>query len=295
MNTNHFTESVVEEAALEWLEALGYSIAHGPEIGCGQPGVERPGSAGLSRGLGGLHWDRLPGTAREARAIAPRLQRYTGTTPRVLTDQQALEGVFKAVQGPRVVVLSTHGFFLADQEGAWVPLPTRSAGRGLEVLELTIARPPARRPSRDRARPLENPLLRCGLVLAGANNRDRAHDPADEDGVLTRLEVVGTDLRGTELVVLSACETGLGQVRNGEGVAGLRQAFQLAGARAVVATLWQIPDRETTELMTTFFRHLADGKGKAEALRQIIKKRRARHQAAHPFYWAAFTFTGRAK
>jgi CHAT domain-containing protein/tetratricopeptide (TPR) repeat protein len=208
---------------------------------------------------------RLPGTAAEARAITPRLRTYTRAEPEVYLQQRAQEEVFKSLRRPRVLVLSTHGFFLDAPAG--------------------------------KSTALSNPLLRCGLLLAGCNRDPEASSSSADDGVLTGLEIVGSDLRGTELVVLSACETAVGQVREGEGVAGLRQAFQLAGARNVVASLWQVPDKETADLMTAFFANLAAGQDQAEALRaaqlSLLQQRRQQRGAGHPFYWAAFNLTGR--
>jgi CHAT domain-containing protein/tetratricopeptide (TPR) repeat protein len=217
---------------------------------------------------------RLPGTAAEAKAIMPSLTAFAGVAPRVRTGAEATEGAVKAARGPRVLVLATHGFFLPD------PKTSVEGKQG-----------------RDREEPLkkwESPLLRCGLLLAGCNRASAA--TSDDDGVLTGLEVLAADLRGCELVVLSACETGLGEVQSGEGVAGLRQAFQLAGAEAVVSTLWQVHDRSSARLMALFFESLGKGMGKAEALRaaklKLIEERRDDHAVAHPFFWAAFTLTG---
>ena len=128
----------------------------------------------------------------------------------------------------------------------------------------------------------ENPLLRSGLVLAGANLR-RSNG---EDGVLTALEVTALDLWGTKLVVLSACETGVGTFSRGEGVYGLRRALVLAGADSQAASLWKVNDAVTQELMTAYYQRLAADEGRSDALREV--QLTMARKGWHPYYWAAF-------
>jgi CHAT domain-containing protein len=133
------------------------------------------------------------------------------------------------------------------------------------------------------------PLLRSGLGLAGAN---RTGGDGADDGLLTALEATGLDLWGTELVVLSACDTGVGEVRSGDGVYGLRRALTLAGAEAQLSSLWAVSDRATRELMVAYYGELLAGRGRSEALRrtQLALLRDPRRR--HPFYWAGFIPSG---
>lgn len=160
-----------------------------------------------------------------------------------------------------------------------------------------------------RAR-LENPLLRSGLILAGVKQRQSG---AGEDGVLTALEAAGLDLWGTKVVVLSACETGLGDVKNGVGVYGLRRALVLAGSETQVMSLWRVSDAGTRDLMVAYYMRLQAGEGRTEALRQVqLAMLRGQFSTAssgdkretsdtlgdapkdyrHPYYWASFIPSG---
>ncbi len=142
--------------------------------------------------------------------------------------------------------------------------------------------------------PFENPLLRSGIVLAGVNPAVKA---GRSDGIVTAEKILGLKLQGTELVVLSACETGLGDIQVGEGVYGLRRVFLQAGAQSLVMSLWSVPDDETKELMTQLYRNLLSGNmPRNQALRQAalqqMKLVEQRYGTPDPFYWGAFIFLG---
>jgi WD40 repeat protein/CHAT domain-containing protein/tetratricopeptide (TPR) repeat protein len=299
----------------------------------GQPPPEPAPRRVSARAFDGIprRWRALPGTQREADAIAPHLMKYAGSEPVVRRGKEALEGVFRAAQRPSVLVLATHGFIVEPPAYAEAARPDLAAGLARAPGHSSIIRGPDGRSYRvdfqngqygldapvdvtteddqtvrlkfgDFLKTVEHPALCSGLVLAGANTRGQG-DPDGEDGILTAWEVLGADLRGTRLVVLSACETGLGRVQavdlSGSCVSGLRQAFLVAGAKQVAATLWKVPDAETALLMEEFFKRLAAGASEDDALRDaqlaVIETRRAQGKAAHPLFWAAFTLTGQGR
>jgi CHAT domain-containing protein/tetratricopeptide (TPR) repeat protein len=215
--------------------------------------------------LRGLTLAPLPGTRSEVEQIAEAWTQTTDDPVGVYLGSRASEDRFKAdAPGNRVIHLATHGYFL----------------EGVESDEGYVG---------------ENPLLLSGLFLAGVNVRDEVSgDMGAEDGILTAYEVSALDLTGTDMVVLSACETGLGKVEEGEGVYGLRRAFQMAGARTVISALWRVSDRETADLMGDLYGRV--GESIPETMQRIQKSRigaiRADDQADHPYTWAGFLALG---
>jgi CHAT domain-containing protein len=225
-----------------------------------------------------LCYPPLTGTAHEATGISAVLTNAT-----VLTDKRATEAALKGLSAPSILHVATHGFFLADQ-----PPPGLGKGRQLERPDAAPSGPQQ-----------ENPMLRSGLILAGVN---QTQSGPGEDGVLTAQEAAGLNLFGTKLVVLSACETGLGDVQNGAGVYGLRRALVLAGSETQVMSLWQVSDAATRDLMIGYYTRLQAGAGRIAAMHQVqlamlrgMIKPRARDAKAdwrHPYYWAAFIPSG---
>ena len=206
-------------------------------------------------------------------AIEPLLRDLSGWSLDI-TGDRALKQVMGQERGPGIVHLAMHGFFLSDKEVAQKSKTGQHA-------------------------PVEDPMLRSGLFFAGANRFRSGAAPAPglDDGVLTAFEASQLNLEGTQLVVLSACETGLGQQSNSEGVFGLRRGLQEAGADAVMMSMWSVPDKETQELMTLFYEKWLSGLDKPEALRKAqFQERetvRLRYGRDLPFFWGVFVLVSR--
>jgi CHAT domain-containing protein/Tfp pilus assembly protein PilF len=215
-----------------------------------------------SQELANLVFNSLSATKEEAVAIKAILP-----DTKIFLGKDATETAVKQLHSPSILHLATHGFFIADVEREV------NQKRSPKVLQI------------------ENPLLRSGLALAGANKRNQVHS-SNDDGVLTALEVAGLDLRATDLVVLSACETGNGDVKVGDGVYGLRRALVIAGSQSQVLSLWQVDDQATKNLMVKYYKYLKAGKGKHEALRSAQMELLNSQDYQHPRFWAAFIPSG---
>lgn len=211
----------------------------------------------------------LPGTKKETEAISTLLTSYKRKA-RLYLGEQATEEQVKALHNPAILHIATHGFFLPDEESG----DDKTLGFSTE-----------------QAR--QNPLLRSGLLMAGAAAKQNSLLKQD-DGILTAYEASLLNLQHTDLVTLSACETGLGDLVNGQGVYGLQRAFLTAGARSVVMSLWVVDDDATQQLMTAFYKNYLGntlaGEGKREALRKAQLE--VRKQYPHPYHWGAFVLIG---
>lgn len=235
-------------------------------------GPERTRGTSNSEDFRNLKFPPLPETTQEARIVKAYLPATT-----VLVDSSATEAAFRNLKGPLILHVATHGFFLPDQRGPASRTSTLVSAQS-DLLEV---------PNEEI---IENPLLRAGLWLAGANLREGG---GQDDGVLTALETGSLDLDGTELVVLSACETGVGDLQDGEGVYGLRRALFIAGVRSAVVSLWKVASDGTAELMTKYYEHLLRAhEGRAETLRQVqlemLKSKGTSNDRSDPYFWAGF-------
>jgi CHAT domain-containing protein len=230
----------------------------------------------------GLNWTSLPATRTEAENIQKLLAKSDYGTAEIFLGPDALHERLLTVRRPKLLHLATHGFKLDKAQNESIT-GSRHPSPGAETLLAGQS----------------NPFYRTGIVLAGCNSfAKRTAETNAKSGYVTAEELSSLDLQGTDLVVLSACLSGRGEVfeLRSEGIYGPPRALLYAGARSVVTSLFAVPDTETQQLMTGFYKNLAANRGKLESLRnaqlEMIADRRTKGGAAHPFYWSAFTLTG---
>jgi CHAT domain-containing protein/Flp pilus assembly protein TadD len=207
----------------------------------------------------------LPGTEIEIKDIEKFLKNKKWEVSTFIGDM-AIKGAVKTAESPRVLHIATHGMFLADVK------KEDKETFGFDTQKL-----------------IENPLLRSGLFFTGANSLKGSTDN-EENGLLTAYEAMNLNLDKTELVVLSACETGLGETKNGEGVFGLRRAFQQAGAKTIIMSLWSVSDDATQELMSKFYSYWVSGMSKRDSFNKAQLDIKTKYKS--PYYWGAFVMVG---
>ncbi len=227
-------------------------------------------SSSFSNETRGMVWNYLQGTLTEANNIKQQLER-NNIKASMYSSKEANEESFKSLSGhdaPEIIHLATHGFFFPDPKQEYTMEMQNQENRS--VFQHS-----------------ENPLLRSGIILAGGNNIWSGEEltAGIEDGILTALEVSNMNLSNTKLVVLSACETGLGDIQGSEGVYGLQRAFKMAGVDYLIMSLWQVPDKETMEFMDIFYGEWLASNNIREAFSHAQKEMKKKYD---PFYWAAF-------
>lgn len=214
-------------------------------------------------------WSYLPGTALETENIQ-RILLSSNIATRLYKGADATEECMKklgsgGMKSPRILHIASHGFFK----------PKESEGHDVGKHNSILVN--------------EDPMFRSGLILAGANNTRRStiYDEEQEDGIIHSYEISQLNLAGTELVVLSACETGLGDIDDNEGVYGLQRAFKIAGAKYLIMSLWQVPDKQTSLLMTAFYKKWLENKMTIPDAFHAAQKE-LRDIGLDPYQWAGF-------
>ena len=189
----------------------------------------------------------MEGSKKEARVIKTLFP-----NAKIFGQDRANETNLLGISSPKILHISTHGFFIKSEK-------------------------------------ILNPLLKSGIVLSGANKSIKERR---SEGIITALELSGLKLRNTDLVILSACETGVGEIEEAEGVAGINKAFIQAGTKQIIMSLWSVDDKFTAQMMDRFYREIKRGKEYSQALKEV-KIWMIKNKNSHPFYWAGFVGSGR--
>jgi hypothetical protein len=212
----------------------------------------------------------LPNTEKEVQEISQTfMNKYATVKIDAYTKEKATEAVAKQIDNPKILHIATHGFFVTDMRNTDMSLAN----------EKTL---------------MDNPLLRSGLLLAGAENTyAKKQSDAAEDGILTAYEAMNLKLEKTEIVVMSACETGRGEIKNGEGVYGLQRAFQTAGAKSILMSLWKVDDEATKTLMVSFYKNWIATGDRHKALKNAQLELKRNPKFSKSFFWGAFVMIGK--